>query len=110
MQLFFLHLFLLIIEDIIDSGGTLIEYGKKLKEKGAEKIIAYATHGIFSKGIEKLVDSLDLIVIGDTIINPEIQHSKIEKVSFVELFGEAIYRINEGESLSVLFDDEEQEK
>jgi ribose-phosphate pyrophosphokinase len=100
----------LIIEDIIDSGGTLISYGKKLKEKGAEKIIAYATHGIFSKGIEELVDYLDLIVIGDTIINPEIQHPKIEKVSFVELFGEAIYRINEGESLSVLFDDEEQEK
>ncbi len=97
----------LVIEDIIDSGGTLIEYSKKLKQEGAGTIVAYATHGIFSEGIDKITDNLDLIVIGDTIIDPEIKHPKIEKVSFKGLFGEAIYRISEGQSLSILFDDEE---
>jgi len=92
----------MIIDDMIDSGNTLIKAAKVAKEQGAEKIYAYCTHALFTEGIAKVVDNFDLFFIGDTLGNKS--HPKMETISFVPLIGEAIYRISKGESLSALFD------
>ena len=91
----------LIIDDIIDTGGTLIRTSEALKQMGAKSIFAYCTHGLFTDGVEKF-DVFDKILVSDTLCCPESE--KIEVVSLVRLFGEAIYRTVMGESLSVLFD------
>lgn len=52
----------LIVDDIIDGGGTFIELAKKLKEHGAKEVILYATHGIFSKGLKPFSNYIDYIV------------------------------------------------
>jgi ribose-phosphate pyrophosphokinase len=92
----------LIVDDMIDSGGTLVEAAKEAKREGAKKLYAYATHGLFTKGISALVDVFDGLFIGDTL--PVEKHEKIEVISFAALFAEAIHRINEGHSLSELFE------
>ena len=95
----------LIIDDIIDSGGTLIKTAKAAKEKGAKSVNVYATHGLFTKGVDSLVDDIDLLMVGDTIYSKEVEDNpKVEVISFVDLFAEAIHRINQGESLSKLFE------
>jgi len=94
----------LMVDDIIDSGNTLIQACDACKKQGAEKVYAYATHGLFTTGTEKLTGCFDLIIVGDTFPNPNLKDEKIIVVSFADLFAEAIYRINEGESLSALFD------
>ena len=92
----------LIIDDIIDTGNTLIKTAQALKEKGARKIFAYGTHGLFTEGIEKF-SVFDKILVSDTLKNEA--KNNLEIVSLVNLFGEAIYRTVLGESLSVLFDE-----
>lgn len=92
----------LIVDDIIDTGGTLVKTGEALKEKGAKRILAYGTHGLFTEGKEKL-KIFDRILVSDTLYNEE--EGNLEIVSCVGLFGEAIYRTVRGESLSILFDD-----
>lgn len=94
----------LMVDDIIDSGNTLIQSCDACKKQGAEKVYAYATHGLFTEGTEKLTRCFDLIIVGDTFPSPDLRDGKIKVVSFANLFAEAIYRINEGESLSALFD------
>ncbi len=93
----------LIVDDIIDTGNTLIKTAEALKEKGAKKIFAYGTHGLFADGLEKF-KVFDKILVGDTIKPPEV--GSIEVVSLVKLFGEAIYRTAMGQSLSVLFQED----
>ena len=91
----------LIVDDIIDYGNTLLKALKKLKEKGARKVYAYATHGLFTEGIEKL-EKFDKIFVSDSVyVEP---HEKIEVISVANLVGEAIFRIIKGESLSQLFE------
>jgi len=95
----------LMVDDILDSGNTIIQAYNAVKEKEAEKISAYAPHGLFTKGVKRLTDCLDLVIIGDIIYNPDLENNeKVKIVSFAPLFAEAIYRINEGHSLSELFD------
>ncbi|MBS3079036.1 ribose-phosphate diphosphokinase [Candidatus Pacearchaeota archaeon] len=93
----------LIIDDIVDSGGTLIKAAEALRKEGANKVYVYATHGIFTKGYKEVTDCFDKLFIGDTIKQPEDINAEI--ISFIPLFAEAIYRISEGESLSELFKD-----
>ncbi|MBM3234530.1 ribose-phosphate diphosphokinase [Candidatus Pacearchaeota archaeon] len=92
----------LVVDDIIDTGGTLIKTCEVLREKGARKVYAYATHGLFSGGVEKLRD-FDRIFVSDTLCCNSA--GNLEIISLVNLFGEAIYRTVLGESLSVLFDE-----
>jgi ribose-phosphate pyrophosphokinase len=92
----------LIVDDIIDTGGTMVLTAKKLREKGANKIYAYATHCLFSEGIEKF-KVFDKIIVSDTLKTPEAYNKEI--LSLINLFGEAIYRTATGQSLSVLFED-----
>jgi len=90
-----------IIDDIIDSGSTLVETGKALKEGGAKSVIAYGTHGLFTEGIEKF-NVFDKVLTSDTLSNQK--NENLEIISLVDLFGEAIYRTIVGESMSSLFE------
>jgi len=101
----------LIFDDMIDTAGTLIEACKALKSRGAEKIYAFATHGIFSgQAIEKInsCDELEKVIVTDTITHPEwdedhSQSSKILVLKTAEIFAKAIYRTSHHESVSSLF-------
>ena len=94
---------ILLIDDIIDSGGTLCEAAKILKKNGAEKLIAYGTHGIFSNGTKELLENFDEIITSNTHYFPE-QDKNIKVIDVAPTFAEAIYRIQTGGSLSKLFD------
>lgn len=93
----------LVIDDLVDSGGTLIKAAEALRSEGANKIYAYCTHGLFTKGSFEVTTSFDKFFIGDTI--KQKPETNAEIISFIPLFAEAIYRISEGESLSELFKD-----
>lgn len=93
----------LIIDDIIDTGSTMIKTAEKLKERGAKKIFGYGTHGLFTDGIERF-KIFDKILVSDTLNAPKAEN--LEVVSLVRLFGEAIYRTFMGKSLSDLFNEE----
>jgi ribose-phosphate pyrophosphokinase len=95
---------ILIVDDIVDSGGTLIKACETARELGALKVYGYCTHGLFTEGVKKVTDNFDLFFIGDTLKLPEIPGPNTEIISFIPLFAEAIYRTSEGESLSELFD------
>lgn len=96
-----------LVDDMIDTAGTLCQAAQLLLESGAREVMASCTHAILSGNavsrIEKSV--ISKILVGDTIlIPPEKQHEKIEIHSTAFLFGEAIRRIHNEESISSLFD------
>lgn len=93
----------LIVDDIVDSGNTLIEAAKKLRAEGAKKVYAYCTHGVFSENArERTSKELDLMIVSDSIYQPK--YDKIEVIPLADFFAEAVYRTNEGLSLSELFE------
>jgi len=97
----------IIYDDIIDSGGTICNAAKALKDHGANSVSAYITHGVLSDpAVERITKSeLKEIVITDTIAQPEKvkKCSKIRECSTATLLGEAIRRIANDESVSKLF-------
>lgn len=97
----------LLIDDMIDTANTLCKAAVALKERGAERVLAYATHPVFSGGaVERLNQSdIDEVVITDTIpLSQEAQNSaKIRQVSISGLVAETVRRINNEESVSYLF-------
>lgn len=102
---------ILVIDDIIDSGNTLIKTVETARGQGAKNIYAYCTHGLFTAGVRRVTDCFDRIYIGDTMDIESILKSHNEElgnntriISFVPLFAEAINRTSEGESLSELFE------
>jgi len=92
----------LIVDDIIDSGGTLIKAAEELRKRGAKKIWAYATHGLFTEGVGKLTAVFDKVMVSDTIY-VEPPYEKLEVISLTNLVGEAIYRNAKGLPLSEMF-------
>jgi len=92
----------LIIDDLIDSGGTLCEAAKLLKQNGARKLFCYGTHGIFSKGTEELLKYFEKVMTSNTHYQKE--PNKLIVIDLSPVFAEAIYRANIGESISKLFD------
>jgi ribose-phosphate pyrophosphokinase len=100
----------LIPDDIIASGGTMVRASRVAKEKGATKVIVYGTHALCTNGYDELVSSADLVLVGDSIAQPYMLTpdfklpENVEIISFVPLMGEAIYSINNGDSLSELFE------
>lgn len=98
----------LIIDDIVDSAGTLCNAAKALKEAGALSVIAYATHGVLSgPALERITKSpLDELVVTNSIEpNQAIADSEsIRHISIASLLSEAIKRISLEESVSSLFD------
>ncbi|RIY31810.1 ribose-phosphate pyrophosphokinase [Psittacicella hinzii] len=97
----------ILIDDIIDTGGTLVNAAQALKDRGARRVFAYASHGIFSgSAVEKLSsDLLEKIVVTDSIpLKPELKAlGKIEVLSLASTLAEAIRRINNEESVSEMF-------
>ena len=93
----------ILVDDMIDTGGTICKAGDVLKEKGALKVWVCATHGVFSNdAIERLNNSaFEKVIVTDSI--PLQSEGKIEVVSLAELFAQAIYRISHGKSVSELF-------
>ena len=96
-----------LLDDMIDTAGTLTNAAASLMEKGARSVVAYATHPVFSgPAIKRLTDSvIEEVVVTDTIpLLPEAAACpKIKVLSVAKLFGEAIRRINSADSLSSLF-------
>jgi len=96
-----------ILDDMVDTAGTLTQAAKALKEHGATAIFACCTHPVLSgSAIQKINDSpLEELIVTDTIpINQEGSGcKKIKVLSVADLFGEAIKRIHNNESVSSLF-------
>jgi ribose-phosphate pyrophosphokinase len=95
----------LLVDDLIDTGGSFVNAIKALKDRGANKIYGACTHGILSgNAIEKIENSqIEKLYITDTV--PEKRKSnKIEVLSVAKIFAEAITRTNKYQSISSLFD------
>ena len=96
----------ILVDDIVDSGGTLCNAAKAIMDAGALSVRAYITHGVLSgeacAKIEKSV--LEELVVTDTIPNQTSKNfKKTRQVSVAPLFGEAIRRVTNEESVSSLF-------
>jgi ribose-phosphate pyrophosphokinase len=94
-----------LVDDIIDTAGTIVKAASVLKDYGAKKVYGCATHGVLSgSAIDGIMNSeIEKFIITDTIpLNEKID--KIEVVSVAPLLAESIRRINEDESVSILFD------
>jgi ribose-phosphate pyrophosphokinase len=96
-----------IMDDMIDTAGTLVKAAEVLKERGAKRVYAYCTHAVFSgPAIERIAKSdLDEVVITNTIpMNDAAKaNKKIRQLSVAFLFAETIRRITDGESVTSLF-------
>jgi ribose-phosphate pyrophosphokinase len=99
----------LLVDDMVDTAGTLCVGAQALKDEGAAKVVAYITHAILSgKALERINNSaLDELVITDTIpLSPEgKQCTRIRQLSVAGLLGETIRRIRDEESVSSLYVD-----
>jgi len=98
---------ILIIDDIVDTAGTMIQAAEVALQEGAIGAYAGCTHPILSgKAIERLMQSkFSEIVVTDTIpLTREKMMDKIKVISVANLFGDAIQRIHNEESISILFD------
>mmetsp|Transcript_26970 Transcript_26970/g.37652 ORF Transcript_26970/g.37652 Transcript_26970/m.37652 type:complete len:409 (-) Transcript_26970:131-1357(-) len=97
----------ILVDDMIDTAGTLTKAASELTARGAKRVFAYATHGLFNgpavSRIEK--SELEQVVICNTVpLSPAAaQCAKIKQLSIAELLGEAIARIHYRKSVSVLF-------
>jgi ribose-phosphate pyrophosphokinase len=99
-----------IMDDMIDTAGTLVKAAEVLKERGAGRVYAYCTHPVFSgPAIERIAGSeLDEVVITNTIPLTDAARScgKIRQLSVAFLFAETIRRISDGESVTSLFSEQ----
>jgi len=99
----------LIVDDIIDTGSTLTKAASILKEKGATSVYAFVTHGCFSKNALELVNNsvLEELCVTNSIPQEEnmARCPKLKVLSVVGLIAEAIRRLHNENSLSVLFED-----
>ncbi|HIL29480.1 MAG TPA: ribose-phosphate pyrophosphokinase [Micavibrio sp.] len=97
----------IMVDDIVDSGGTLCNAAAALKANGAKEVYSYVVHGVLSGGAVARISSSEIekLVIGDTIAATEAVRvsESIEQLSVAELMGEAIKRISEEKSISELF-------
>jgi ribose-phosphate pyrophosphokinase len=97
----------LIIDDMIDTAGTTVSAAQSAMDKGANSVIAAATHGVLSDpAIDRLKEApIKELIITDTIsVKKEKKLPNMKIVSVANVFGEAINRIHNGESVSALFD------
>jgi ribose-phosphate pyrophosphokinase len=99
----------MLVDDMVDTAGTLCQAAQALKDEGALKVVAYITHPVLSGGaVEKISQSaLDELVVTDTIpLSAEAKGaSRIRQLSVAELLAETIRRIRDEESVSSLYVD-----
>jgi ribose-phosphate pyrophosphokinase len=96
----------LMVDDLTETAGTLVNAAVLLKKKGAKKITACVSHAILNDlGIERLRKSkIDELITTDTVLRPAIDGVKITTLSVAALLGEAIKRINCNSSVTSLFE------
>jgi ribose-phosphate pyrophosphokinase len=98
----------ILIDDIVDSGGTLCNAARALLDAGAESVAAYITHGVLSGGAVARIDGSALreLVITDTILPSDAARDSdhIRSLTIAPLIGEAVKRIADESSVSSLFD------
>ena len=98
----------ILIDDIVDSGGTLCNAAAALKQQGAVEVVAYCTHGVLSGGASARIGTSELseLVVTDTICTgePDPKDGKIRRLTIAPLLAEAIRRIADEASVSSLFD------
>ncbi len=96
----------LMIDDIVDTAGSLCEGAKALKRLGAKVVFAACTHPVLSKNAVEKIDNSDIeqLVVTDTIeLPPEKQSQKIHVLSMAQSIGDVILRIQAQRSVSLLF-------
>ena len=97
----------LLVDDIVDSGGTLCNAAEALLENGAKSVSAYITHGVLSgQAVERVENSkLEKLLITDTIQPTQevLNSNRFDIISLAPLFGEAMLRTSEERSVSSLF-------
>ncbi len=97
---------ILIVDDEIDTGGTIMGAANIALERGAKSVIAACVHPILSgTAVSRICDSnISELVVTDTIpVPPEKRHEKMTVLSIAPLLGEAMLRINSGRSVGELF-------
>jgi ribose-phosphate pyrophosphokinase len=94
-----------IVDDMISTGGTLIQAARLLEQRGASTVHVAATHGIFAADALDLIQtsSIGRVFVTDTIPTPASAGDRIEVVSVAPLLAEAIMRTHKGLSVSALF-------
>jgi len=99
-----------IMDDMIDTAGTLVKAADVLKERGAKSVYAYCTHPVFSgPAVERIANSaMDEVVVTNTIPLSDAAKAnpKIRQLSVAFLFAETIRRISDGESVTSLFSEQ----
>jgi ribose-phosphate pyrophosphokinase len=98
----------LIVDDFVISGGTLVEVARTLKARGATRVVAAVSHGVFSGDASEWLECspIERLYVTDTVENHPVPLSpKTRVVSIAPLLAEAILRIHRRESISVLFRD-----
>jgi ribose-phosphate pyrophosphokinase len=99
-----------IMDDMIDTAGTLVKAAEVLKERGATSVYAYCTHPVFSgPAVERIANSaMDEVVVTNTIPLSDAAkgNPKIRQLSVAFLFAETIRRISDGESVTSLFSEQ----
>lgn len=97
----------IIVDDMIDTGGTLCKAAEALKERGARRVFAYATHPVFSgNAAQNITDSvIDEVIITDSIpLSDAIKAvGKVKQLTLAPMLAEAIRRISNEESISAMF-------
>ena len=98
----------ILIDDIVDSGGTLVNAAEALLKAGAKEVSAYITHGVLSEGASERIGASKLkeLVITDSIEETEAQRKagNIRRITIAPLIGEAVARTASEQSVSSLFD------
>ena len=98
----------ILVDDMIDTGGTLCKAAEALKERGAKRVFAYATHAVFSGADAQHLasDAIDEIVVTDTVpLSPEMKAlGKVRVLTLSTMLAEAIRRISNEESISAMFE------
>ncbi len=100
----------IMVDDMIDTAGTIVKGGKALLKAGAKEVYACCTHPVFSgSAVRRLVNSsIKEVVITNTImLPPQRRNKKFKILSVANLIGEAIIRIHEERSVSELFENED---
>ena len=97
-----------IVDDMIDTGGTLCKAAEALKERGAKRVFAYATHAVFSGVAAKNISEsvIDEVIITDSIpLSDEMKAiGKVKMLTLAPMLAEAIRRISNEESISAMFE------
>jgi len=98
----------IIVDDMIDTGGTLCQAAAALKDKGARRVFAYATHPVFSGNAPKNIaeSMIDEVIVTDSIpLSPEMQAiDKVRQLTLSTMLAEAIRRVSNEESISAMFE------